>query len=264
MFSMIFFVPDSISTRTIKGVVYEVNLVELPAKRPSSSEGVTPPAKLVKSQSEAQKSVPTRRISRPKTEEKPVVIAKKTVKRPPQKVEKPKESPSKLIEEAISKLQKKVEAEKKDSLKQALSRVERKVEAQKDDHLGRALSRLESQVQSPSGEGPFGKGGGPVSGKIMDLYRLSVEEWIASNWSYPALLSSQKDEDVEAVFVLRVKNNGKIVSSRFEKRSSNPLFDQSVEKAIERSDPLPAFPEGYHETEDEIVITFNLKQLMGQ
>ena len=116
----IFFVPDSISTRTIKGVVYEVNLVELPAKRPSSSEGVTPPAKLVKSQSEAQKSVPTRRISRPKTEEKPVVIAKKTVKRPPQKVEKPKESPSKLIEEAISKLQKKVEAEKKDPLKQVL------------------------------------------------------------------------------------------------------------------------------------------------
>jgi colicin import membrane protein len=54
------------------------------------------------------------------------------------------------------------------------------------------------------------------------------------------------------------------LKSRFKTRSSFPLFDQSVLRAVERSDPLPPFPEGYMKTSEEIEINFNLKELEEQ
>jgi len=62
--------------------------------------------------------------------------------------------------------------------------------------------------------------------------------------------------------LLAVKRDGTILKTRFEKRSADVLFDESVSKAIERSNPLPAFPEGYRMTHDELEIRFNLNDLM--
>jgi len=58
-----------------------------------------------------------------------------------------------------------------------------------------------------------------------------------------------------------VKRDGAILKRRFKKRSSSAVFDESVSKAIERSNPLPPFPEGYRKSHDEIEINFNLKDL---
>jgi colicin import membrane protein len=51
------------------------------------------------------------------------------------------------------------------------------------------------------------------------------------------------------------------MKTRFDKRSTDVLFDESVSKAIERSNPLPPFPEGYRKTNEELEINFNLKDL---
>jgi colicin import membrane protein len=42
------------------------------------------------------------------------------------------------------------------------------------------------------------------------------------------------------------------------------LFDESVLKAIERSNPLPPFPDSYRMSQDELQITFNLSDLEGR
>ena len=73
-------------------------------------------------------------------------------------------------------------------------------------------------------------------------------------------LRNGKDFDVLGA---RVSAQGKILDKQFKKRSSNAVFDQSVLKAIERSDPLPPFPEGYVRRYDEIEINFNLRELQG-
>ena len=39
------------------------------------------------------------------------------------------------------------------------------------------------------------------------------------------------------------------------------MFDESVMRAIERSDPLPPFPEGFLKSFEEIEINFNLREL---
>jgi colicin import membrane protein len=93
---------------------------------------------------------------------------------------------------------------------------------------------------------------------------MEVENRIKDNWSYPvALLSPGSNKDLEAIVVVRVRNNGTILKSWFKSQSSNIMFNQSVLKAIERSDPLPQFPEGYRKTYDEIEINFNLRDLEG-
>jgi N-methylhydantoinase A len=61
----------------------------------------------------------------------------------------------------------------------------------------------------------------------------------------------------------RVRSDGTILKSRLEKRSTDVLFDESVLKAIERSNPLPPFPEGYRKTHEEFYINFTLNDLKG-
>lgn len=93
----------------------------------------------------------------------------------------------------------------------------------------------------------------------MMIYQMEVETRIKGNWSYPVAL--QDSRNLEAIVIVEVKENGTILKSRFIQRSSNAMFDESVLKAIERSDPLPPFPEGYGRSYDEIEIRFNLNDL---
>jgi colicin import membrane protein len=62
--------------------------------------------------------------------------------------------------------------------------------------------------------------------------------------------------------ILTVRKDGKILEHSFKKRSHNPLFDDSVLKAIQKSDPLPPFPPGYKKRNEEVEINFSLKDLV--
>ena len=259
-FSLIFFVPEHMPTRRIKGTVYEVNLVELPARRPVKVEG-SAKAKTGKTVTAPKKTTPAKRISRPKKKEKPVVIAKRTVSKKKQKAKKPTVAPSKIIEDSISKIEKKVKAQEEDAsrrIDQALSKIEKKVKTEDENHVRRAISELERR-----GSGAAVKGspqGSAITGIAIELYKRDVEDWIKSNWSYPVALSK---EDLEAIVVVKAKSDGSIVKSWFKKKSSNVIFDQSVLKAVELSDPLPRFPPGYRVTHEEFEITFNLREMEG-
>ena len=88
---------------------------------------------------------------------------------------------------------------------------------------------------------------------------MEEEIWIKSNWSYP--LADRGQKKLEAIVLLTVKKDGTIIKSSFKKRSSDTVFDQSVEKAIKKSEPLPPFPEGYQKSDEELEINFNLKDL---
>ena len=93
---------------------------------------------------------------------------------------------------------------------------------------------------------------------------MEIESTIKNNWSYPvALLNLKRGEKIpEAVIILTVRSDGKILKTRFKRRSKDTLFDDSVLKAIEKSDPLPEFPPSYWKSYDEIEINFSLKDLV--
>ena len=247
IFSVILFVPDSIPTRRISGAaVYEVNLVEMPGKSrsiPTKSSN----SKMSRKVTSSKTSTTAKRISRPTKEEKPVVIGKRVVKRRKEKkkeVKKPKKprvSPSRLIDRAVSK-------------------IEKKVKAKKNDHLAQAISKIQTRAEGTAEKGSVR--GNAETGITIRMYQMAVEEQIKNNWSYPvALISPEKLRELEAIVVVKVKEDGTIMKSWFKGRSSNSIFDGSVLKAIERSDPLPPFPEGYRKSYDEIEIRFDLSEL---
>jgi colicin import membrane protein len=260
VFSLIFIVPEHMPTRRVKGTVYEVNLVELPARRPAKMEE-SAQAKAGKTETSPKKSLPAKRISRPKKKEKPVVIAKRTLSTKKQMAKKPTATPSKIIEDSISKIEKKVKGQEEDAssrIDQALSKIEKKVKTEDEDHVKQAISELERR-----GKGAAVKGspeGSAITGITIELYKRDVEDWIKSNWSYPVALSK---EDLEAIVVVKAKSDGSILKSWFKKKSSNVMFNQSVLKAVEQSDPLPRFPPGYRMTHEEFEITFNLREMEG-
>ncbi|MBN1106798.1 MAG: TonB C-terminal domain-containing protein [Deltaproteobacteria bacterium] len=244
-FALILFVPGTGSSiRSLRGTVYEVNLVEMPGGGAARIPG---PA--LQAEAKAKKVIPretrARRIEEVKREEKPLVVAKKTVEKVTPKTETPKVSPNELLDKAISK-------------------IARKVKSENQDHLNTAISRLQAKVGGGPGQGPGGGGigaGQGMSGGPMALYQMEVEARIRSNWSYPVAMDKK---DLEAVVVLLVRQDGTILKSRIERRSLSALFDESVIKAVERSNPLPPFPDTYRMSQDELEITFNLKDLEGQ
>ncbi len=240
VFSIFLFVPESFPhRRSFEGVVYEVNLVEMHGGSVKKSGG-TNSAKTKKPGPAIKKNTPAKRIEAPKKTAKPLVIAKRTVRKKTTPVKKPKKTASQMIDRAISK-------------------IERKVTSDNRSHVDRAISKLEKRVASGAGAGAGPSGGSPATGLPMQIYQMEVEGWIKSNWAYPVAMGDSKD--LEAVVILRVKADGTVLKTSFAKTSNNDIFDQSVIKAIERSDPLPPFPETYRKNYEEFEINFNLKDL---
>jgi colicin import membrane protein len=119
------------------------------------------------------------------------------------------------------------------------------------------------------GEGKGAKGGSPHGseagspdgkdvGLARKLYYTEVWNAIRRQWALPEFLKSQK---LEAVLVVVVRRDGKILSLQFEKKSGQALFDESVERAVRKADPLPPFPEIYSPPKEEIGLRFRPEDL---
>ena len=261
VFAALLFVPDHMPVGKIRGPVYEVNLVDMPpARRLKTGKGSrtkTGKKKVIN----RKKTSRAKRISRPLKKEKAVVIAKRTLKKKKRKVKKTKQTSSGHVDKAIKKIEKRAKSKEKDpdgSIERAIAKIEKRVRKESENSVDQAVSRIESRIRG-------GAGGSADKGIGNRIYQMKIFERIMANWSYPvAIANSKKNKNPEAVFIIRVRKDGTIMDYSFKKRSSNTIFDQSVLKAIERSDPLPPFPPGYLKTYDSIVITFNLDDLQGR
>jgi hypothetical protein len=102
-----------------------------------------------------------------------------------------------------------------------------------------------------------------VLGYDVELFQMELARAIKKNWSYPvALLNGKKGGIPEAVVIITVRRDGKIVRVGFKEQSKDPVFNDSVLKAIERSDPLPKFPPSYGKSCEEVEIHFSLKDMI--
>jgi len=241
VFSMVLFVPDATTTRKIRGTVYEVNLVELPkGKQPRvqkgnrAKAGVRTKSRTVKRLAPV-KSTSVDKIPRLQSKAKPLVIAKKTVKIKTKKSAPPQDRDT-----------------SKNHVDQALERIKKNVNETKT--TGPDLPRLEVPATDTDGNIQVGRA---ENGILTHMYRIDVEALIMGNWSFPA----HGNENPAAIVVLTVQKNGAILKIHMTQSSGNKRFDQSVLKAIKRSDPLPPFPDGYRKTHEEIEINFNLSDL---
>jgi TonB family protein len=114
------------------------------------------------------------------------------------------------------------------------------------------LKSIDSPSTDPDLRKPVQTAGpmpGGQAGLARRIYYTEVWNAIRSKWTPP---DSSKDKNLEAVLIVTVRRDGKILNVRFEQRSGNAVFDQSAERAIMKADPLPPFPELYSPLQEEI------------
>ena len=166
------------------------------------------------------------------------------------------------------------------AIKNALNRIEKQVEETRPaDPLASALDRIKSKVEkteaatakSPSketasGQASGGGGGGGTGGtgafgiQPIDFYRSLLPDHINNNWVFNEQLFSGRT-DLVSVIVIKIMQNGEISDIWFEKKSGNSYFDDSVFKAVKKSNPLPPLPKEYTRPYYDLGLIFTPKGL---
>ena len=240
LFSALFFVPgNSRSGLKINEEVYEVTLVESPKASPSMDTASASSPQNASTHTTSSDNKQAKRIYTPSRQDNKVKIAKKTVKKSPVKPKRTEPTSDQLLEKAISRIEKKVKAEKS------------------TDHLAKAIAAIDKKVSSSKEGAP---GGGSQAGNLaIKFYQMELDRLIKSQWSYPGAIDNRRKP--EAVVLVKVRRDGTVLDTGFIKKSGNNIFDESVLKAIEKAKPLPPLPEGYEKDYEEIEIVFILKDL---
>ncbi|NOX24803.1 MAG: TonB C-terminal domain-containing protein, partial [Deltaproteobacteria bacterium] len=90
--------------------------------------------------------------------------------------------------------------------------------------------------------------------KAKRQYYMAISRRIHDNWSLPE--AQNWSPALEATIVIVVRRDGVVTRTFFEKKSANTYFDQYVEKTINDSTPMPAFPAAIREKQLEIGLRF--------
>ncbi|MCZ6874523.1 MAG: TonB family protein [bacterium] len=90
----------------------------------------------------------------------------------------------------------------------------------------------------------------------LRVYQESVRERVVDAWILP--LRQDAVRNLQATALLTVDREGRITKLELLKASNNPLFDESLLRAIRQVEPLPALPEDYGGTFLELELHFKL------
>lgn len=103
-------------------------------------------------------------------------------------------------------------------------------------HADSVASSERATQQTPST--PRRTGG---SNSVLETqYQASIFSRLQQFWALPEI--KQWNPDLEAIVVIQIAKNGRILSHSFEKRSGDRVFDQFVSRTIQEANPLPAIP----------------------
>jgi len=256
--SALFFLPNLSSTRTFYSPVYSVRLVTPPPAPEAKSEGAQP-APAVPAVPAVPASPPVA-VEKPKAKEKekPVSLAPK--KEEPKKEEPKKEDSEKKITEAIDRLRQKRESK---NLESAIEKIRSEKESRQVESAIEGIRKkvtISSKGAVESHE-PSSRG---ASTDVMTIkhkiYYNLIWKRIRSGWVLPdAALAGQKN--LEAIIGIRISPNGQIEDIQFEKKSGNPIFDESALRAIQKANPLPPLPPGFEGERFDVGVRFTPSDL---
>jgi colicin import membrane protein len=194
----------------------KVPLIETPAPKP------LPPM---------PKPVKTVSIAPPK--QKPKV--KKSLKKKTQ-------NRQKMINQALSGVEKKVEKSRSDSVQQAIDRLKKKVA--QSEASGTQPGQTARQVPAATGGGVPGTGGsgGRRALEVTDLYKIEVAFQVERHWAFSQQVAGD-GRALQASLVFRVLPSGEITDIRFTQKSGNSYLDDSAYKAVVKANPVSPHPE---------------------
>jgi TolA protein len=99
--------------------------------------------------------------------------------------------------------------------------------------------------------GAGGTGSGGLSGIRLRNYQAELQEKIKDAWKIPS-----RSKGLEATFFLSINRAGQVEQARLVRGSGNTLFDESLQLAIKKAQPLPALPEDFTDRTLEVTLPF--------
>ena len=166
----------------------------------------------------------------------------------------------------------------KHAIKQLEEKADRRTESPEEaaaspEMLKSALDRLRQQVSkteaakgsaTAKGDATSGAGNAKVgkfnedgkrTAELIDLYRLEIAFQIQKNWAFNEQLAGG-DQSLAAAIVFKVMPDGQIQDIFFTDRSGNAYLDESAYKAIVKSNPVDAHPQGLNQPSVIMAIRF--------
>jgi colicin import membrane protein len=213
--------------------------------------------KEIKKKEEPQKEEKTKTKVERKAPEEKVALKEKT-KPEPVKPESAKEARREVKEEAGS------EAASADSVRErliqsAVDRAKNRTEAAQKSAKAEVLSAGSGEGDGAAGLGNGGRGSptGVVKGMDFIIYQNRMLATIKENWAWVG----QQRSNLRVVVQFGIKENGEIVGLRIVQPSGDPSYDESVLRALKKSNPLPAPPENYRKDFADLEISFRPRDL---
>ena len=207
----------------------------------------------------------------PEPEAKPIAEKKKPdVKKEEHKKEPEKEKPKKE--------EKKQEAPKKDAPKDAKKDAKPSSDPVKaaldkaraassreagSPNRGSAVERALAEAKRKSGGfggGGGGEGDGPGGGGLGDVYLGQVMMAVRPNWGF----ASASRSNLVCFVRVQVDAQGKVLNARLERSSGNAQFDASAVNAVIRTGTAGQFPPPPGPEYFDLILSFNLNEMMGR
>jgi colicin import membrane protein len=134
----------------------------------------------------------------------------------------------------------------KRSLKKKTLKKEKLVQNKQKSHFNDTIQRMKRQVRISEANHRIRNAGETKSTvELMDIYKAEVMARIQRNWALSYQLVDYHS-NLNATLAITIMRNGLIRSDMtFIKRSGNVNFDESVLKAVKKSNPLPPLPRAY-------------------
>lgn len=203
----------------------------------------------------AQKAAPIK--AAPKAEPKPKVEPKPE---PRKKAEAPKVLPPK-------KTAKKKAPENKKSVADALAAIKKQVDNRPETKVSSAIEAIKGQVDSrPEGGAAVAAaqypGGGAVQvDSVRDLYQVEMSDQIRRQWAYPPAMA--KDASILLMeVIITIERDGSVSDITRLLSSGDPGYDDSVIRAIRMSEPLPALPNSFPDSNISFTLRFDSRDLL--
>ncbi|MEN8690140.1 MAG: energy transducer TonB [Desulfobacterales bacterium] len=165
--------------------------------------------------------------------------------------------PSKVIKDAVSKMEKKVEETRPSKLEEAMNRLKQQVEKEdrsRKTDTGAGSGQAGTVIGSPRGSG---LSSGQFRSRVQ-VYQAEIAYQVQKNWVFSELMSGGRT-DLEAVLGFKIRPNGDISDIWFDQRSGNTYLDESAYRAIVKSNPLPPLPAGLFAGDYTVGIRFGPK-----
>jgi len=209
---------------------------------------------------------PSAEPKRPSAESKPVKHKKKAVPIPAKQPEPETTTSSAPKPVKLKRSLKKKTYNASKAITSAIAKIKKKSGRSRPSNVLQAIDRLKQQEQQRQGAAETDGVGLGRTGKsakaleLLDIYNAEIWHHIQRNWAFSEEMDRGR-ADSEAVIIVKIMRDGEIRDIWFEKRSGSTYFDESVLKAVKKSNPLPPLPDGFLGPYYDVGFRFNLSEL---